>query len=63
MVLSVKTGAADDTSPYQAELTGFELAIANTNTRAKLSRLTELLWFFTGNQTSIRDIIERLMEK
>lgn len=60
-VLKVRVGDAHATIPYQAELTGFELAVANA--RAKATPLTEFFWFFTDNQTVIRDLTEPVKAK
>lgn len=59
--LSVRVGNAEETTPYQAELTGFELAVGNASANAPQGTL--FLWFFTDNQTLIRDITETLRAK
>lgn len=46
----------DETTPYQAELVGIELAVANAITTSPQD--TNLFWFFTNNQTLIRDLTE-----
>lgn len=60
-VLSVRVGSAEDTTPYQAELTGFELAVANASANAPQGTL--FFWFFTDNQTLIHDITGILRAK
>lgn len=59
--LKVRVGEAEDTSPFQAELTGFELAVANARERAPRSTL--FFWFFTDNQTLINDLTGYLHAK
>lgn len=49
-------GEADDTNPYQAELTGIDLAV--TSAKRSVPVQTDLFWFFTDNQTIIRDLTE-----
>lgn len=60
-VLRVRVGDDQDTTPYQAELSGFELVVANA--QAKALQLTKFFWFFTDNQTLIRDLTEPLRAK
>lgn len=60
-VLNVQVGDTQETTPYQAELVGFELAVANA--RAKAQPLTSFFWFHTDNQTLIRDLTEPLRPK
>lgn len=60
-ILSVRVGDADDTSPYLAELTGLELAVANAQTKAP--RGTTFFWFITDNQVIIRDVTGSLRAK
>lgn len=55
-ILKVRVGESDATTPYQAEQTGFKLAVANP--KAKPPRLTDFFWFLTDNQTVIRDLTE-----
>lgn len=57
----MRVGNAEDTSPYQAELTGFELAVANAGAQAPNSTL--FFWFFTDNQVLIRNVTDRLQAK
>lgn len=59
--LSVRVGDADSTTPYQAELVGLELAVANAKSHAPSG--TTYFWFLTDNQTLIRDITEPLKVK
>lgn len=61
LVLNVRVGNAQDTTPYQAKLNGFELAVANA--RAKAHTLTNFFWFFTDNQKIIRDLAEPMRAK
>lgn len=59
--LSVRVGDADVTTPYQAELAGMELAVANASSKAPVT--TQFFWFLTDNQTVIRDLTEPLKVK
>lgn len=59
--LSVIFGDPEETSPYQAELTGLELAVANAGARAP--RATLFFWFFTDNQTVIQNITDQAQAK
>lgn len=54
-------GDADDTSPYQAELTGFELAVANAGARAPSTTL--FFWFLTDTLNLIRNVTGDLQAK
>lgn len=47
-------GDADNTTPYQAELVGIEIAVENALAVAMLQE--KLFWFFTDNQTLIKDL-------
>lgn len=55
-VLKVRVGDANNPKPYQAKLTGFDLAVANA--KAEASPLTTFFWLLTDNQTIIRDLAE-----
>lgn len=59
--LSVRVGDADTTTPYQAELVGLELAIANARSTAQPGTL--FFWFLTDNQTMIQGMTEPLRLK
>lgn len=60
-MLKVRVGDATNTTLYQAELTGFELAVANARAKAPLP--TNYFWFFTENQTVIRDLTKPMKPK
>lgn len=60
-ILLVRVGDADVTTPYQAELAGFELAVASAKQSAPQG--TKFFWFLTDNQTLIRDLTEPLRVK
>lgn len=60
-IVRVRVGDAASTTAYQAELTGFELAVANASARAPHSTL--FFWFLTDNQTVIRDLTDTLRAK
>lgn len=59
--LSVIVGDADATTPYQVELVGFELAVANARQTAPPG--TNFFWFPTDNQTLIKDFTKPLKVK
>lgn len=59
--LSVRVGDADSTTAYQAERTRFNLAVANAKVGAP--RPTLFFWFFSDNQTLIRDLTDTLQAR
>lgn len=59
--LRVRVGDAENHTAYQAELTGFELALANARKQALST--TNFFWFFTDNQSLIRDVTEPVRVK
>lgn len=59
--INVRVWDANKTAPSQAELKGFQLAVAQS--RVKAHQLTKFFWFFTDNQMVIRDLTEPLKPK